>query len=410
MSVTAAELAGVGDVPDRRGVAAIRWMLALYLVAVAVATVQRGVLGTENNFAIFRWAFLHLVDGQDLYAAYPGQHDDLFKYSPTFAFLFAPFVPWPFAIGLTLWNATNAVGVWYAVTRLLPPRAAAWALGLAFIEILTNVQRAQSNALCAAAIILAFVALERGHLWRAAIAIGVGAFVKLFPLAALAFAVWERRVLRFAAIVAVVLTTLAALPATVAGTSQLAAQYASWRAIEAHDADDLQFDCLQCPETRVDGAGLYGGVMQQLRFWAGAPVPNWPVQLAGTLLLLLPLAARWRQRDDPAFRRRFLSSLLVYVVIFNHQSESPSFVIAMLGVAIWWADSARTRWQTAILLFVVLGVSVAYSDLVPGVLRVELARYRVKTVPCLVAWLAMQWELWRGAPTLRPHSAQAVTV
>jgi hypothetical protein len=378
----------------------VKWMLALYLVAVAVATVQRGILGIENNFAIFRWAFVHLQHGQDLYAFYPGQHDDQFKYSPTFAVLFAPFALWPFAIGLTLWNATSAVAVWYAVTKLLPPRQAVWALGLAFIEVLTCLQRAQSNALCAAVIILAFIALERGQLWRASIAIATGAFVKIFPLAALAFALWQRRIIRFAFVFVAVMAGFVALPLAVTSPTRLIEQYASWRATEAHDADELEHDCVQCA-AKVDGGGLYGGVMQQLRFWTGAPVPNWPVQLAGTILLLLPIVLRWRDRDDPAFRRLVLCSLLVYVVIFNHQSESPSFVIAMLGVTIWWASSARTRWQTTCLVLTVLIVSIAYSDIVPGQIRSEVfGRYRLKTVPCLLAWLAMQWELWRGAPAL----------
>lgn len=383
----------------------LKGMLALYLVAVSVATVQRGILGTENNFAIFRWAFEHLRLGQDLYAFHPGQHDDQFKYSPTFALLFAPFAPWPFAVGLTLWNATSAWAVWYAVTRLLPPRPAAWALGLAFVEVLTCLQRAQSNALCAAAIMVAFLAFERGQLWRAAAAIAAGAFVKIFPLAALAFAVWERRIVRFALIFVGVMAGFLALPLAVTRPARLVEQYASWRATEAHDADELQHDCVQCAP-RVDGGGLYGGVMQQLRFWTGAPIPNWPVQLAGTILLLLPLAFRWRNRGEAAFRRLFLCSLLVYVVIFNHQSESPSFVIAMLGVTIWWAASARTRWQTTCLVLTVLVVSVAYSDIVPGDLRSDVfGRYRLKTVPCLLAWLSMQWELWRGAPVAATDGA-----
>ena len=391
-----------------RDVTAQRWlwaMLALYLVAVLVATVQRGVLGIENNFAIFRWSFFHLVQGVDLYAPAPGQFDDLFKYSPTFALLFGPFAPWPFAVGLTLWNALNAVGIWYAVTRLLPPRQAAWALGLSFIEVLTTVQRAQSNALCAACIILAFVWLRRGWQGRASAAIAIGAFVKVFPLAALAFALWERRLARFAAIFAGVFVLFAAAPLLVTSPPRLVAQYESWRAIERHDAGQLVNECIHCPQKRYDGGGLYAGVMQQIRIWTGWPLPNWPVQLAGTLLLLLPLVVRWRDRDDETFRRGFLCSLLVYVVIFNHQSESPSFVIAMLGIAIWWATSNRVPWRTAILVLTIFMVSVGYSDAMPEWARQELfTRYRLKTVPCVIAWVVMQLELleWIPATPLHP--------
>ena len=398
------------ETPDVTAQRWVRAMLVLYLVAVLVATVQRGLLGIENNFAIFRWSFFHLVEGVDLYAPAPGQFDDLFKYRPTFALRIGPFAPWPFAVGLTLWNALNAIGVWYAVTRLLPPRAAAWALGLSFIEVLTTMQRAQSNALCAACIILAFVWLRRGWQARAAVAIAIGAFVKIFPLAALAFGLWERRVWRFAAIFGGVFAIFAAAPLVVTGPQRLTEQYASWRAIESHDAGQLQYECVHCPQARYDGGGLYAGVMQQIRIWTGWPVANWPVQLAGTLLLLLPLALRWRDRDDEGFRRGFLCSLLVYVVIFNHQSESPSFVIAMLGVAIWWAASDRARWRTAILALTVFVVSIGYSDAMPEWLRQEVfTRYRLKTVPCVIAWLVMQVELvgWIPAAPLHPSSGSA---
>ena len=394
---------------DRR---LLRLMLALYLLAVLVATVQRGILGIENNFAIFRWSFFHLVQGVDLYAPAPGQFDDLFKYSPTFALLFGPFAPWPFAIGLTLWNAANAIGVWYAVTRLLPPRQAAWALGLSFIEVLTTVQRAQSNALCAASIILAFVWMRRGWQGRAAAAIALGAFVKVFPLAALAFALWERRVVRFAAIFAAVFALFAAAPLAVTSPARLAGQYASWRATEATDATALEGECVHCPQERYAGGALYAGVMQQVRIWTGWPVPNWPIQLVGTLILLLPLATRWKDRDDEDLRRRFLCSMLVYVVIFNHQSESPSFVIAMLGIAIWWAMSPRTWWRTAIVVLTVFVVSIGYSDAMPEWARQEVfTRYRLKTVPCAIAWVAMQLELlgWIHVAPL-PFAPRSVSV
>ena len=389
-----------GATADRGGARWLRAMLVLYVIAVVVATLQRGgvIDAVENNFRIFRWAYFNLVSGVDLYAAHPVQHDDLFKYSPTFALFFAPIAPLPFWLGLTIWNAANALGVWWAVTRLLPVRQSALVLTLSLVEVLTAVQRAQSNALVAALIILAFIAFQRGHLVRAALAIGAGAFIKIFPLAMLMFGLFERRVVRFALIFVGVMVALAALPLVVTTPAKLAGQYASWRAVEASDAGDLVNECVHCKRDFYAGGALYGGVMQQLRMWTGQPIPNWPVQLVGTLLLLLPMAVRRRDWGDVDFRRRLLTSLLVYVVIFNHQSESPSFVIAMVGIAIWYATSARTWWHTALMALTVFVVSIGYSDLMPAWVRGEIfARYRLKTVPCVMVWGVMQWELlWPG--------------
>ena len=110
----------------------------------------------------------------------------------------------------------------------------------------------------------------------------------------------------------------------------------SWRAVESVDALSVGGG---------GGGGLYGGVMQQLRLIFGVSWPNWPVQLAGTVLLMLPLA-KWRNWQFAEFRMRFLCALLVYMVIFNHQSESPSFVIAVTGIAIWFVITPRSWWRT----------------------------------------------------------------
>src|SRR5450759_5983163 len=66
-----------------------RWdraMILLYVATAALIPLQRGVWGTQPNvFKIFRQSFWHLVEGRNLYAAYPLEQGagaaDLFKYS-----------------------------------------------------------------------------------------------------------------------------------------------------------------------------------------------------------------------------------------------------------------------------------------------------------------------------------------
>ena len=70
----------------------------------------------------------------------------------------------------------------------------------------------------------------------------------------------------------------------------------------------------------------------------------------------------------------------------------------------------RARWRTAILVLTVFVVSIGYSDAMPEWLRQEVfTRYRLKTVPCVIAWLVMQVELvgWIPAAPLHPSSGSA---
>jgi hypothetical protein len=330
----------------------------------------------SGNFEIFRTAARHVVTGQDLYAEYPAEHSDRFKYSPTFALLFGPlaWIPWPLA--LFLWSALNALVLFVAIERLLPQHAALVALACLHLEVLRAMQNAQSNALVAGLIVLAFAALERASAWRAAAAVALGACVKIFPLAALTFALPRRRAVRTGLWAGAIGLGLLLLPLLVTSPSTLLAQYVSWRGIESSDAQQRWFS-----------------VMELLQRWIGAGWPNWPVQLAGTLALVAPLAFRRDRWDDARFRLRYLCSLLLYVVLFNHQAERASYIIAFVGIAIWFASEPRSGWRAALFWIAMLAIPVC-STLIPGAwLRTPTAMLYRLALPSLAIWLVLQWEL-----------------
>jgi hypothetical protein len=335
----------------------------------------------SGNFEIFRAASRHLVTGQDLYAEYPAEPTDPFKYSPTFALLFAPlaWIPWP--IALFLWSALNALLLFMAVERVLPGRPAMLATGLLVLEVLRGMQNAQSNALVAALIMLSFATMERHRGWRAAFAVALGACVKIFPLAALTFAIPRRRAVRTGLAAALVGLMLIVLPLVLLSPAALAAQYASWSGVEASDAHQRWFSA-----------------MELVHRLTGATWPNWPLQLLGTVALLAPLAIRHDRWDEARFRLSYLCSVLLYVVLFNHQAERASYLIAFTGATIWFVAEPRTRARTSLYALAALTIPVM-STLIPGAwLRTPgMTTYRL-VLPCLAIWLLIQRELLRPPP------------
>jgi len=353
-------------------------MLALYVVAGLVATLHQAYLihAVPNNFQIFRWSFANLRHGTDLYALHPEQYTDFYKYSPTFALLFAPFSVLPVAAGLWLWKTANALVLVWAVNRLLPGRAATMVLGLVFLEMFRALQNAQSNSLVAGLVILAFVAFEERRQWKAAVVIAVGTMVKIFPVGSLLFALLHARRARFALCFACAMLGAVALPLLVTSPAALLAQYRSWGALQSVEAMHR------------------AGMMAQLHIWFGVDWPNWPVQAVGTLVLLVPVAlwpSRW---GDPRFRLRLLASLLGYLVLFNQRAESPTWVIAVSGIAIWYVATPRTRLHDWAMALTIIFVSLVSTELVPPALRRDVVgRYEIRTLAVLFAWLVMQWEL-----------------
>ena len=357
------------------------WLVTLlWSGAIVAATVQHGIASQNNNFRIFRAASRHLMAGSDLYAAYPAEHFDFYKYSPTFALLFAPFAYLPFAPSMLVWNALNAGALYVAIGLVLPRRAATFARAIVFLDMLGSLQNVQSNALVAALIVFAFAAYERHHTALGSLAAIAGAYVKLFPIAAVSFAIFHARKVRVAVAVVAGALVFALLPLLVTSPERLLAQYASWRAIQG-----------------VDAAASRGfTVMRVIEQLFSTRIPNWPIQLAGVLLLLAPVVVQRRRWHDWTLRRLYLCSVLVFCVIFNHQAESPTFVIAITGVAIWFASIERpSRGEWALLGFIVLCTILASSDLMPRAIQRDFFdRYRFKTVPLIVLWIELQRRLW----------------
>lgn len=347
-----------------------RSVIALYVATCGAVVVQRGILGPQHNvFKIFRQSFWHLLAGRNLYAPYPAEQGglpaDLFKYSPTAALFFAPFAVPPYGIALFAWSLLGALLLYKGLTLVLAPERALLASVLVYPDLVASLQACSSNAQIAALIILGYAALERRRQLNGAMAIVAAAAMKIFPLAALTFALFQPRRQRFALIVLGVAFVALLLPLLVTTPTLLVQQYRWWYAIEHSDAADLAF-------------GL--SIMSMVRHWVGGTWPNWPVQLGGILVLLAPLALRRGRWSDPEFRLGFLTSLLGFALLFNHQAERSSFVIASAGVAIWCVSPPR-------------GTSAAFVRALVG----ASALVGLKTFPLSVVWLLMQAELygWR---------------
>ena len=372
---------------DRHFQIQCRALATVWLLAVVVVSFQASAQH-NNNFEIFRTAWSNLITGRDLYGASP-RHFDYYKYSPTFALLFAPFAVVPFWLGMFLWNAANAWALYWSLGMVLDARAALAARTIVLLDALGSMQNAQSNALSAGLMIMAFSFLYGRREIRAATAIAVGAAIKIFPVIAATFALFRPyRLPRFAGAGVAVGLLLLAAPLLVISPAALLDQYRSWGAISSSDA-------------------LLRGysVMEQVHLWTGADWPNWPMQLAAAVVLIAPLSrvSRW---GIERFRLLFLASVLMFCVLFNHKAESPSFVVAAAGVAIWFVVAKRDAVAWGAFALFVVGTVLSASDAMPEILQERFFEpYRFKTIPVLVIWVLTQFALWTEASGLRRNAS-----
>ena len=361
------------------------WLAGLYVLLAAGVTAQRLVLHKQNVFRIFSSAFHNLVAGRNIYAAHPDQYFDFFRYTPVAALAFGPFAVVPEWLGLAAWNTVNGLALYWAVRRLLPRAQAQLVLLLVMGDLARTMQSCQSNGVVTALMIAAFLAYAADRPLRGALAVAGGAAIKIFPVGAALFALLRRdrwRALGMVAAAAAVIFFV--LPMAFIGPRDLVIQYARWAAQEHAETFKPMYS-----------------VMDVLDVWTGYYGPRLPIQLAGVAILLLPLALRRRPQDDPSWRLTLLCSLLVFSVLFNYGAEPPSFVIATTGIAVWYAAGRRTKLQGVLLGLTLALVTGEGLGIWPQAIRhAWMDDARIRVLPVLAAWIAMQWELlgWRLAP------------
>jgi len=331
-----------------------------------------------NNYIIFKNSFAHLIQSSDLYKFYLNEHWDLYKYSPTFSLFMGLFYFLPDVIGLFLWNLLNAIVLLVAVYYL--PNLSLKNKGLILIsilvELMTCMQCEQSNALICGLIILAFGLLERGNYFVGIFCIIATAYIKLFGIVALALLIFYPGKWKLALYTLFWSVFLFALPLVVISVPQLLAQYKSWGQLLSND------------HTVSTGLSVAGW----LSSWFKLSVNKSIITLGGVILFCLPFI-RYKEYSNYLFRLLAFSSVLIWVVIFNHRAESPTYIIAMGGVAIWFFSQKFTTENFILFLLAIVFTSLSPTDLFPPTLRKGLFQpYVVKAVPCILIWIKVLYD------------------
>jgi hypothetical protein len=91
------------------------------------------------------------------------------------------------------------------------------------------------------------------------------------------------------------------------------------------------------------------------------------------------------------FRLLFLSNVLIWTVIFNHKAESPTFVIAVAGMAILFSFQTQNKNWIYFMIVAFVLTSLSSTDLFPRFVREEFIKpWRLKAFPAIALWFFIQ--------------------
>lgn len=387
-------------------VRSLRILAALYVILAIAAAAQSYLLTVKtssggpaqitkyNNYVIFKSSHFHLLDGKNLYREYPDEHWDLYKYSPTFALFFGCLAWFPDWLGLTLWNLLNVV-VFFLAVRFLPgldDRRKNWILLLSAVDAMTAMQNSQSNLLVAGLLILGFGLLEKKNYFLATLCIVATFYIKIFGIVALILLIFYPGKGKSMFYALFWMAILWIIPAVVTGFGPLTAHYLQYAGMLKND----------------QSVSLGLSVMGWIKTWFGLDVSKTLLAMAGFVIMCIPLA-RFRIFSEYPNRILFASALLIWMVIFNHKAESPTFIIATAAVYTWYFSATRTKVNMALLCMVILFTSLSSTDLFPHPVRVGLLEpYLVKVVPCILVWIKIVADMLKGKmPAALPQAGES---
>jgi len=380
----------------------ILWFIAP-LIAVLVL-ISRGDLHI-NNYLIFKNVFWHSVQEQHLYQLYPTEYGDKNHYGPFFSMLIAPFALLPNYMGVTLWAMANAGILFYAIQKL---PLTSWAknviLLISLIETLTSIQNVQFNPMLCSWVILTYVFIKEEKLGLAAMLIVAGTLIKLYGIVGILFIFFTKNPKKLIAQLFLWGAVFFCLPMLISSPEFVLKSYVDWYHV-------LLEKNLQNVSSYQDMGMTDISAMGFVRRVSGMHhLSNLFFILPAGLLMLLPLVriSKW---DEVSFQLSYLAQGLIGVVIFSTSAESPTYVIAVVGFAIWYVLYAPThsKWMYFLLLFVLVFTVLSPTDIFPRYLRLEyVIRYSLKALPCFLAWLIITYQLlFSNFEKKSPHANEA---
>jgi len=338
-----------------------------------------GTFTYYNNYLIFKYSFEHLEQAKELYTHYHEQHFDRFKYTPTFAAFFGIFYYFPDSIGLILWNILNSLVLLFSIYFIpkLDIRIKNIMGFIILMEMITSLLNLQSNALIAGLIIFSFGYMERGKSFWASFFLVAATFIKLFSVIGFAlFLFYPGKIKQFLYTLFWFLVFLM-IPLLFVDIETYLLYYQSY------------FDLLAKEKITQHTYSF----IRLFEIFGNIQINKFLFSLIGGMVFMFPFAFI-KQYHNFKYRGLMLASVLLWVVIFNYRAESPTFILAITGVALWFALSDRNKWDITLLVLAIIFTSLSLTDLMPRSLREEIIKpYAVKVIPCVMIWFRIMFDL-----------------
>jgi hypothetical protein len=305
---------------------------------------------------------------------------DKFVYGPVFNVLFTPFAFLPQWLGPFMWNFMN-FSLYFLAIFTLPDKFSKELKCKIFLFTLlilsTSLHSFQTNIMVAYIFLFAYSLLERDKPFWAILLILLSGFIKVYGIFQLGLLLCYPKFWRNAGYVMLGVVFFFLLPMINTQIGNWTDYYSSW------------FDMMI---SHKEGRLLPWHTFYYMQPWGNIIFASIYIQISTLLALTVLFVMNHKRFFTDAFKLQALGILMGWIVLFSNAADTHTYLIAMLGFALWyWSRSERSTIDKVFFYALLVVVMVVPVDLLcpPTVMRFLFGTLSLHLWLVLINWLRM---------------------
>ncbi len=364
----------------------------IYLIGFSVVfliSLRQAIRLVYKNFQIFSFGSLDFWGDVNPYLNWHhlsilGKPLDVFLYTPLFSILFTPFALLPGWLGIFCWNLFGYTLFYFSVYTL--PNKFNFSnknfIFLISVLLLFNTINAiQFNPVVASLFLFSYTLLEKKHGFWAVLLILLSGFTKIYGIFQLVMLLFYPKFWKNALYAVLIGIVLLLIPLIHLSPNELVLYYKYWiETIIKHSSTPLRFHSIYRPIYLIFNS------VEQIKTI---------ITLGVFFIIFLFTILRLKLfKESLLHRAQFLGILMSWTILFGFGTELHTYVIAMVGYAVWYLSSIPTKLDKILLWVNFILLAILPIDLLfPRVIsHFIITRLNIGVIVFSITWFIMVYK------------------
>jgi len=355
-----------------------------------VITLKEVINLSFNNFQIFYFGSIDFWGDINPYSSWNhlnlrGSFLDVFIYLPLFSILFTPFTLLPIHIGAFCWNFFTYYLFFSAIFNLPNQfKNKRFIFFIACLLLFATMLSMQFNPIVVALFLFSYTLLEKRQSFLAILLISISGFTKVYGIFQLSMLMFYPKFWKNSLYTICIAILLFFLPIIRFNFTELISYYQSWiNAISKHSRMQDFYSIYRAVYSITPEINSYASKISFVVLF---------------LIIILGILNAKRFKQSFALRAQYLGILMSYGILFGLSSELHTYVIAMVGYAVWYIYNKKTKLDTILLWINFFLLAVFPIDIFCPLIisKFILGKLHLGVIVFFITWLVMVYKTFKG--------------